>query len=684
MRFKKLFIVVTVLLLAVVVYPQSGLSVLDKKTIDTFVQEISGGRAKDYVYEISRYHRIRGGGPETDYEKAVEYVVSELKKGGIENVEVFKYPCNGIKKYETYPSPIGFKVRSAKLYLKEPAEELWCDYSKTAVSLMAYSNGGYDEGEVVYVGRGISEKDYEGKEVKGKIVFAERTDVTRLMREAVIKRGALGIIAGFSARPDRYQYPDLVEQHRIYITGEEAEDSKWGFTLSYRQTERLKKLLRINKRVVMRAEVDAKLFEGYMPVISAVIKGEKYPDQEILYMAHLDHYKPGANDNASGSAGLIEIATVLKKLIAENKIDKPKRTIRFLWVPEIHGTAAYILDNYDTVKKGICGINMDMIGENYTECNSNMIISSTPLSIPSFLDALLKHFAGLIDRLPVRTQIGTNNIFNYRILPYIGGSDHVLFNDSNLNVPSVMIVHSDRFHHTSYDTPDKVDPTEMKRSILLGLFTGWTVANYDIKQARNIVEIVYNYLTKKVEDYTTNYLEVLENSDNNDIHRNRRNIKTYFSILKEYGEKDIESVLRYVENANQNILKDNINLFKAYVDIQKTRMNNYYRELCRTRNIRRKNVHLNSFEKECSQIYPKRNNKIPLSYDMIYSGIPDNKIFKFETLNYQKIQEMINFIDSKANMIYIRNAVSAEFGEIDLRTVKDLFDILKEKGYVSY
>ena len=681
--YKKILLFSVLVVSAVNGYTQSWLQLLDNNTINTFIQEISGERAKGYVLEISKYHRIRGGGPDTDYDKAVDYVVSELSKGGIENVKVHQYLSDGTKEYGTWRSPVGFRAKSAKLYLVEPRHELWCDFSETAVSLMAYCNGGSDEAEVVYVGRGLSEDDYVGKNVNGKIVFADRTNATSLMREAVMKRGAVGIITGFSGREDRYQFPDLVELQRLYITGEEMLKTKWGFSLSYRQTENLKRLLNSGRKVVMRAEVDAEVFAGYMPVVSAVIPGTN-PEQEVLFMAHLDHYKPGANDNASGSAGLIEIAKVLNKLIKDNKINPPKRNIRFLWVPECNGTAPYIEENYEQIKKGIVGINLDMIGEDYEKCNAFLVITRTPWSMPSFLDGLLEYYANAIDYLNIRTQTGTNNIWNYRVVDYSGGSDHIMFNDPRIGVPSTMIVHRDHFHHSSYDTPDKVDPTEMKRSILLGLFTGWTAANHDESNIKNLIEIVFNSLTKRIETYSIRYLARLKGSDNENIHRLIRDIKAYYDILKETCAAELDATVQHVNGLDSRIINDNKNLIKAYVDIQKTRANNFYRELCRERNIRTRSVQLNSFEKECSQIYPKRLSTMPVSWEFIGSKISRQNIRHAEQLNYEIIQELINFVIDGHNLIYLRNAVSAEFQEISLEMVKDLFEELKKTGIMTY
>jgi len=71
----------------------------------------------------------------------------------------------------------------------------------------------------------------------------------------------------------------------------------------------------------------------------------------------------GANDNKSGSAAILEVARVLNKLIAEGRIPRPKRTIRFLWAPEFSGTIPWIKANREIIERTLCDINMDMVGE---------------------------------------------------------------------------------------------------------------------------------------------------------------------------------------------------------------------------------------------------------------------------------------------------------------------------------
>jgi Zn-dependent M28 family amino/carboxypeptidase len=100
------------------------------------------------------------------------------------------------------------------------------------------------------------------------------------------------------------------------------------------------------------------------------ITGSKRPDEYIIYTAHWDHLgigKPdekgdsiynGAFDNASATAGLIELARAFKSLS-----EKPERTILFLSVTAeeqgLWGSAWYAQNPVYPAAKTIANINMD-------------------------------------------------------------------------------------------------------------------------------------------------------------------------------------------------------------------------------------------------------------------------------------------------------------------------------------
>ena len=102
-----------------------------------------------------------------------------------------------------------------------------------------------------------------------------------------------------------------------------------------------------------------------------------------LYEGYL---KQGANDDASGCAMTLEMGRALIRLVADGKLPKPKRTIHFLWVPEISGTTAWLQKHPDVTKKLVADLNFDMEGLRARPHGSFWTMHRTPDSFPTFLN----------------------------------------------------------------------------------------------------------------------------------------------------------------------------------------------------------------------------------------------------------------------------------------------------------
>jgi hypothetical protein len=82
----------------------------------------------------------------------------------------------------------------------------------------------------------------------------------------------------------------------------------------------------------------------------------------------------------------------------------------------------------------------------------------------------------------------------YYVGTHFGSSDHEVFNDWAIGVPGVVLnTWPDKWYHTSEDRPDKLDPTQMKRAVIITAASAYTIAAADDAQACRIAsEIVSN------------------------------------------------------------------------------------------------------------------------------------------------------------------------------------------------
>jgi aminopeptidase YwaD len=353
-------------------------------------------------------------------------------------------------------------------------------FPEIAMSVMTYSNAGDVTAPLVWVGSGDREEDYAGKDVRGKFVLATGYGGA-VHRLAVLAHGAAAVVC-FLDDSRAADHPDMLQYTGMWPHGDELSRTTFGFNLTHRQGARLRDMLLAGQDVTLHGWVKGRGLEPYfMDVVCAVIPGSEHPEEELVFSAHLDHPKESANDNASGSGAILDMARTLKELIDSGRLPRPRRTLRFLWVPEWNGTMAYIDRHPELCGPELGGhvlanLNMDMVGENLELLHSRLILTRTPDSLPSCLNDVVQNMAEMVDAMDIRTPRGGASAFNWRMTPYSGGSDHMMMIDRK--IPAIMFSHSpDYTHHTSDDTPDKVDPVELERCELISTGAAWYLAN---------------------------------------------------------------------------------------------------------------------------------------------------------------------------------------------------------------
>jgi hypothetical protein len=364
-----------------------------------------------------------------------------------------------------------------------------CRYADVPMCVSTYSKGGTWRGELVDVGPGTSEADYAGKDIRGKVALASGY-AAAVVRQAVLKHGAVGVVIYPDAQ-DRPDQPELIRYNGIWPRADELERTSGGFQISANQYAQLRALM-ARGPVRVRGSIDATLGPGNMTVVHAYLLGSAEPEREVLLTAHLDHPKWSANDNASGAGALLEVARTLRALIGSGKLAAPRRTLHFMWVPEINGTLAYVSrhpearrcgDRWDdprpSGRPGRCilaNLNLDMVGEDTVKTRSRFYATRTPDSVPSYLDALLADVLAQVREADLRAPTGSRNLFTPELIPYAPSSDHDIF--LGLGIPATMLGHApDWTHHSSADTLDNVDATELLRVGVFASATAWFLAD---------------------------------------------------------------------------------------------------------------------------------------------------------------------------------------------------------------
>lgn len=430
-----------------------------KNYLNDILSVVNGQRAWDWTAKISQFSRIQAS---HGYHEIAEIIKKELLKIGYSEIEHFKSPADG--KNNTWGSiaPFQWEIESGELWITEPERLKLCDFDDIQTSIVTHSKSCDVLAEIVDIGKGDNKEDYDGKDIDKKIILM--CSSTHMYHSYIENSGALGVIY----YPDLKRTGDQLDK-RIYnsffTTQDRLDKAKFGFSISYKQAYYLKELLEKGP-VKVHAKINAKFLDGNMEVISTCIKGKENPEKEIIIIAHLCHPFPSANDNASGAAGLLELARALKQLIEQKTLIPPKRTIRFLWVPEFGGTVPWMKYHEATVNNVLSCLNLDMIGEHRLKIGYPLEINLAPYSTPSILNDIASLFIEKIADHPKGIAInGTKVPMSYRLASFEGGSDHILFVDSYFGIPSLMFGHEDPYYHSSMDTVEYCDSTELKRVI---------------------------------------------------------------------------------------------------------------------------------------------------------------------------------------------------------------------------
>jgi aminopeptidase YwaD len=654
---------------------------LDAGRRDLLHEELSGEIAKDHVIQITRHHRIQGS---RGYRDAAQYVLEQLRAYGFSEDEAWieSYPSDGKIHYGTWQAPSGWDIEFAELRMVEPYESRIVGYPEVAMSLITYSNPGDVTAELVWVGSGTRDSEYEGKDVRGKFVLATGYGGS-VHRLAVVKYGAAAVVCYLDDDRAR-EYPDMLAYTGMWPLPEELEHVTFGFNLTNRQGERLRGMLESGRRVVLHGRASGIGLEPYyMDVVVARVAGSALPDEELVFAAHLDHPKESANDNASGSAAQVDMARALKVLIDEGRLPQPKRSLRFLWVPEWYGTMAYIDEHPEMVGPPLGGtylanINLDMVGEHLELLHSRMNITSTPWSAPSALNDVVENMAQMTARLNVRSPRGSLSMMNFQLTPYGGGSDHMMFIDRD--IPGMMIGHSDYTHHTSEDTPDKVDPVELERSEIIATAAMLYLSDLTEAEAIDLAYLVGANAAGRLGAAAR---------------RARRQMIVAFQEGPDVAWFEARNTIAVAAATESEAVSSTLHFNSAEpvrAAVQTIQEQIDSREQALIAALDREAISMGASSPtrgdEVDERIPLRLTRGPLAFALPASRLSEDDAAWYSsrqfTLSGDARFELVNFIDGTRSVTAIRDAISAEFRPVSTAVVARYLDDLVKVGVVDW
>jgi hypothetical protein len=443
------------------------------------VNEISGDRAYEHVRQLSHYHRTGGS---RDFWKAAEYLRGAAEAAGLEDVKLIRQKWDGH----------GWSCRGGEAWLVEPRPMKLADYGEVAVSIADHSRTTHVTAELVDVGAGTSEKDYAGREVKGRVVLASG-GLPAVVREAVWKRGALGVVSSMTNRPDAIDAPDQVAWGHVPYEAKGIEGVKdgtpggFGVMVSPRRGLLLQKLAAAGGPLRVKVDIDSDYPEKpEQAMVEAWIRGSEIHDQQIVLTAHIQEEMTSANDDGSGCANVLEIGRALARLVKDGTLPRPRRDLRFWWVNELSSQPQYFRDNPGEPKKMLIALNQDMVGARQSWGGRVQYAARLPWSLPHALEDVTESVLetvrdsntsyltnrGTGQPQPFLNEItavkGSREPFHARMVPYFDSTDHHSFTPRQVGVPATSLTNwPDEYIHSTGDDLENIDATQLERNAVV-------------------------------------------------------------------------------------------------------------------------------------------------------------------------------------------------------------------------
>ena len=333
------------------------------------------------------------------------------------------------------------------------------------------------------VGYGISDPargwdEYEGLDVRDRVVMflrgkpphypvhIQHTEKEQMARE----KGAIGFITLTGPVLDRYAarrgmgyqplafYTNAHDQRPlpgVWLSGKSGEEIFRARGLDLKDIQESLNHTRTSQsqelQTIVRMKWESTHGAGLLINVLGIIPGRdpQRTHETVVLGAHRDHFGkqagllfPGADDNASGTALLLELARILK----QGK--PPKRTILFVSFSgeeqNLLGSTHYVEHPLRPLKNTVAMINVDHVGVG----NGGLTVGVS--NMPKEVAAHAAELAGLSDKVTL-----------YGFFP---GGDHVPF--AKVGVPTIAVVTAGKhphFHQTS-DTPDTIQPENLETS----------------------------------------------------------------------------------------------------------------------------------------------------------------------------------------------------------------------------
>ncbi|MFO7899258.1 MAG: M28 family peptidase [Planctomycetota bacterium] len=413
-------------------------------SMDDLLATLAAIRDIDRRFTFPRFH------------ESARYTAARLAEAGCDEAEVVEFAADGETVYADYVMPLAWDVGEATLEIVEPADEARTIIRRSDEpnAVVMWCGPTPDEGltgRVVFWDE-LDEDERRAADLTDAFLYTRRKPAS--LKRAAVGKGALGVIGSYGFEREGEDF-----EHCVCWNNAWSETAGWamtkrdeplpGFNVSPAMGRELERLAAEHPELRLRMTVDARLYDGTIPAVSARMAGEG--EDEVVVIGH--QFEIGANDNASGCAAIIEAARCIGKMVDAGNLPTPKRSLRFITCSEMYSSMPFTVEQPELMRRLVAGLDLDMICP-YNGYDSPMDFYQSPDANAYFGDDLLELIVRRVwdrngstwpwERMP--TQLSDNCWCD----PYVG-------------VPFSWISwHGREFWHSSGDTIDRIVPDAVR------------------------------------------------------------------------------------------------------------------------------------------------------------------------------------------------------------------------------
>ena len=355
---------------------------------------------------------------------------------------------------------------------------------------------GRAEAELVDIGAGTSESDYQGKEVRGRLVLtSSQPEAVQELADRPLRRGRHRLLGAEPAHRlvGRGREPGPLGPSRHLLASTRPSPS-WS-------RRRGRGPGRSGCGAARRCGCAPRSTPGRRPsaylIPTAIIPGRRR-DQEIVFSCHLDHPNPGRQRQCLG------LRRHPRGRAHPQPADRERRAAAAGADDPLH--LAGRDRGHDRPAQRPARIRPADAGDDpsrhdrrrHRDHQVDPARRGSPPSLPSFVSDVGFAFARYVNEQSLafaehrrartcRWSIPTasRRALQAEIGGFAEGSDHQVWAEGSCRIPVIYIADwPDRYIHTQRDVPDNLDPTKMRRAIFIAAASGYYLATHALPSSR--------------------------------------------------------------------------------------------------------------------------------------------------------------------------------------------------------